>query len=229
MAATRVLILAESGGGKSTSIETLDPKETFIINVASKGLPFAKWKSKYKEWSKENPTGNLYQNSSAPSIIACMEYVNSKRPEIKTLIIDDLFYMSAFELFDKANETGYAKFTSIAISLKKVATLPQTFREDLSVFYLTHPEESTDIEGRRIIKTKMTGKMVEQQLNFEGLFETVLYARPRKSKETKEMEYGFETKTDGTTPTKTPKGMFTESFIPNDLLFVKTAIHKYEN
>jgi hypothetical protein len=39
-----------------------------------------------------------------------------------------------------------------------VATLPQTFRDDLSVFYLTHPEESTDIEGRRIIKTKMTGE-----------------------------------------------------------------------
>jgi hypothetical protein len=66
--------------------------------------------------------------------------------------------MSAFELFDKANETGYAKFTSIAISLKKVATLPQTFRDDLTVVYLTHPEESTDIEGRRIIKTKMTGE-----------------------------------------------------------------------
>lgn len=229
MAATRVLILAESGGGKSTSIETLDPKETFIINVAGKGLPFSGWKSKYKEWSKDTPSGNLYQNSNPTSIIACMEYVNTKRPEIKNLIIDDLFYMSAFELFDKANETGYAKFTSIAVSLKKVATLPQGYRSDLTVFYLTHPEESTDLEGRRIIKTKLTGKMVEQQLNFEGLFETVLYARPRKNKDTKQMDYGFETKTDGTTPTKTPKGMFKDEFIPNDLLLVKSAIQIYEN
>lgn len=228
MAATRVLILAESGGGKSTSIENLDPSETFIINVASKGLPFHKWKTKYKEWSKENPEGNLYQNANPAAIMACMEYVNTKRPEIKNLIIDDLFYMSAFELFDKASENGYGKFTSIAVSLKKVATLPQGYRESLTVFYLTHPEESTDIEGRRIIKTKMTGKMVEQQLNFEGLFETVLYARPKKNKETGVIEYGFETKTDGTTPTKTPKGMFTDDFIPNDLLVVKSAIQKYE-
>jgi hypothetical protein len=71
--------------------------------------------------------------------------------------------------------------------------------------------------------------MVEQQLNFEGLFETVLYARPRKNKDTKQMDYGFETKTDGTTPTKTPKGMFKDEFIPNDLLLVKSAIQIYEN
>ena len=42
-----VLIIAESGAGKSTAIETLDPLETFIINVANKPLPFKGWKKKY--------------------------------------------------------------------------------------------------------------------------------------------------------------------------------------
>ena len=58
--ATGILIIAESGAGKSTSIERLDPKETFIINVANKSLPFKGWKSKYTIWSKENPNGNMY-------------------------------------------------------------------------------------------------------------------------------------------------------------------------
>ena len=36
----KVLIIGESGTGKSTSIRTLPPKETFIINVINKPLPF---------------------------------------------------------------------------------------------------------------------------------------------------------------------------------------------
>lgn len=228
MAAEKILIIGESGSGKSSSIETLEPKETFIINVASKSMPMRGWRTKYTEFSTaNNPTGNLANISASKDIIACMNYINTKRTEIKNLIIDDLFYMAAFELFDKINETGYAKFGSIANAFKQVATIPQTFRSDLTVVYFTHPDESVDIDGKRVIKVKVAGKMIESQLNFEGLFDKVLYARPHKSKE-KGIEYGFETQTDTTTPTKTPRGMFAEAFIPNDLAYVKRAIAEYE-
>lgn len=72
-------------------------------------------------------------------------------------------------------------------------------------------------------------KMVEQQLNFEGLFDKVLYAKAKKNRNTQQIEYGFETQTDGVTPAKTPKGMFAENFIPNDLALVKRAIEEYNN
>ncbi len=227
MSAERVLVLAESGAGKSTAIETLNPTETFIINVAGKSLPFKGWKSKYSEWSKEkNPKGNMYNSSKSANILACMDYINASRPEIKNLVVDDLFYMAAFELFDRAKESGYNKFTDIAMAFKQVATRPQSYRDDLMVFYLTHPDESVDIDGRRIIKSKLTGKMVENQLNFEGLFEKVLYARPRRNAD-KTMSFGFETRTDGVTPAKTPKGLFEAEFIPNDLQYVRESILKY--
>lgn len=227
MGAERVLILAESGSGKSTSIETLDPKETFIINVVGKSLPFKGWKEKYTELDKDkNPKGNMYSGSKSANVLAIMDYINKDRPEIKNLVIDDLFYIAAFELFDKIKETGYEKFCSIALGMKQIATKPQGYRNDLIVFYLTHPEESTDIEGRKTIKARMTGKMVEQQLNFEGLFEKVLYARPVRNAD-KTMTFGFETKTDGITPAKTPKGLFDLPFIPNSLQYVREAILKY--
>lgn len=159
MAAERVLVLAESGNGKSTSIENLPFNETFIINVASKSLPFRGWKKNYTEYHKENnPKGNLANVSSSEKILAYMDYVNAKRPEIKNLVLDDLFYMGAFELFDKMSEKGYDKFCSIANGFKQVATRPQNYRSDLTVFYLTHPEESVDIDGKRIIKSKVTGE-----------------------------------------------------------------------
>lgn len=105
--ADSVLIIAESGSGKSTSIENLNPKETFIINVANKPLPFKGWKSMYILWSKDNPTGNLYAKYDADSIVACMKYISEKRPEIKTIVVDDFQYMMGFEYMEKALEKGW--------------------------------------------------------------------------------------------------------------------------
>ena len=38
--AQSVLIIADSGTGKSTSMRNLDPKETFIINIANMLLTY---------------------------------------------------------------------------------------------------------------------------------------------------------------------------------------------
>lgn len=225
--AQSVLIIAESGSGKSTSIETLNPKETFIINVANKPLPFKGWKSKYVTWSKENPTGNLYSKPEADSIVACMRYVSEKRPEIKVIVIDDFQYMSGFEYMEKALEKGYDKFTKMASNLSKVATLPKDLRDDLVVFFLTHAEESTDIEGNRKLKAKTIGKMIDNVLTLEGLFSIVLFGKVKKSKDTG-VKYVFETQNNGENTCKSPKGMFSTFEIPNDLNLVKTAIAEYE-
>ena len=91
--AQSVLVIADSGTGKSTSIRTLDPKETFIINIANKPLPFKGYKSKYTQISKENPKGNLTAASSAPGIIKAMKHVNDKMLDIKTIVVDDWHYV----------------------------------------------------------------------------------------------------------------------------------------
>lgn len=226
--AQSVLIIAESGSGKSTSIETLNPKETFIINVANKPLPFKGWKSKYLLWSKENLTGNIYSKPEADNIVACMKYVSEKRPEIKTIVIDDFQYMSGFEYMEKALDKGYDKFTKMASNLAKVATLPKDLRDDLTVFFLTHAEESTDIEGGRKLKAKTIGKMIDNVLTLEGLFSIVLFGKVKKSKETG-VKYVFETQNNGENTCKSPKGMFGSFEIPNDLALVKNAITEYEN
>ena len=67
--AQSVLVIADSGTGKSTSIRTLDPKETFIINIANKPLPFKGYKSKYIQISKENPKGNITSAASAAAML----------------------------------------------------------------------------------------------------------------------------------------------------------------
>lgn len=226
--AQSVLVIAESGSGKSTSIRNLDPSETVIINIANKPLPFKGWKSKYTALDKEHPQGNLISVSSGPGVYKAMQHVSEKMPHIKNLVIDDWQYMSSFEYFDKANEKGYDKFTSIAANLAQVAKLPKDLRDDLFVFFLTHSEDSVDLNGKRKIKAKTVGKMIDNSLTLEGLFSIVLFGRVIKQDDGS-LNYVFATKTDGETTCKSPMGMFDEEYIPNDLQYVRECILKYEN
>jgi hypothetical protein len=225
--AQSILIIADSGTGKSTSIRYLNPDETFVINIANKPLPFKGWKGMYTAISKDNPKGNLASASSAAGVVKAILHVNEKMPHIKTLVVDDWQYMSSFEYFDRANEKGYEKFTQIAANLAQVAKLPKDLRDDLTVFFLTHSEDATDINGNRKIKAKTIGKMIDNALTLEGLFSIVLFGKVIKNDDG-ELTYGFDTQNNGENTCKSPQGMFEESFIPNNLQFVKDCIKKYE-
>jgi hypothetical protein len=225
--AQSILVIAESGSGKSTSIEGLDSKETFIINVANKPLPFKGWKSKYTPVSKENPNGNLSNTGTPQGIIKALDYINSSRPEIKNIVIDDFQYMSSFEYFDRATEKGYDKFTQIASGLATVAKKPKDLRDDLMIYFLTHAEESVDMDGKRRVKAKTIGKMIDTALTLEGLFSIVLFGKVKKDKDGN-IRYIFETQNNGENTCKSPKGMFESFEIPNDLEYVRKAIIDYE-
>ena len=226
--AQSVLVIADSGSGKSTSIRDLDPKETFIINIANKPLPFKGWKKNYTMISKDNQKGNMTPVSSAAGIIKAMMHVNDKMSHIKNLVIDDWQYMSSFEYFDRANEKGYDKFTQIAANLAQVAKLPKDMRDDLYIFFLTHSEESTDVNGHRKVKAKTIGKMIDNTLTLEGLFSIVLFGKVVKGEDDK-LSYVFETANNGENTCKSPAGMFDDTRIDNSLKVVKDAIIEYEN
>tara|TARA_R110001606_G_scaffold219171_4_gene367044 strand:- start:944 stop:1627 length:684 start_codon:yes stop_codon:yes gene_type:complete len=225
--ANSVLIIADSGTGKSTAIRHLNPDETFIVNIANKPLPFKGWKKNYTIISKDNPKGNMTAVSSTPGIMKAITHVDQKRLDIKTLIVDDWQYMSSFEYFDRANEKGYDKFTQIAANLAQVAKMPKDLREDLTIIFLTHSEESTDVNGNRKIKAKTVGKMIDNVLTLEGLFSIVLFGKVNKNDDG-ELSYGFETQNNGENTCKSPQDMFEDFFIPNNLQYVKDCIKKYE-
>ena len=222
------LVVGESGSGKSTSCETLNPSETFIINVAGNCLPLKGWKKKYTLYDQVvNPMGNMVNVSAPLAIEQWLDAVNSFRPEIKTIVVDDWQYMSSFEFFDRSAEKGFEKFTQIGASLARIAKMPRNFREDLLVIFLTHAEESIDLEGNRRLKAKTIGKMVDEKLTIEGLFTMVLFAKLKKNKDGA-LRHVFETKNNGSNTCKSPKGMFLDAEIPNDLQYVKDCLAAYE-
>src|SRR5690242_16006167 len=125
------LIIAPAGTGKTTSIRNLDPKTTFIINVGGKALPIQGWKKLYTPFSSKSKEGNYVVSSEAKHIVAYMEMISQYLPHIKTIVIDDWQYMSAFEFMNKSHESGYQKFTDIAKNVFITATKYHELRSDL--------------------------------------------------------------------------------------------------
>jgi len=215
-----ILILGESGTGKSTSIRTLDPKETAIISVIGKPLPFKGWKNGYQMCTKENPEGNLAVTDKADSIIKMLKYF-SKRETIHHIVIDDFQYLLANEYMRRAKEKSYEKFTDIGQNAWAVINESQELRKEtngLNVYIMAHVER--DASGREKIKT--IGKMLDDKITVEGLFTTVLYTVRD------ENGYHFMTQNNGNNTCKSPLGMFSGNLIDNDLALVAEAIKNYE-
>ena len=67
------IVLGKTGTGKSTSIKGLDPKDTIVINVLNKLLPFRGSKSMYSEGSK-----NLFRVTDYVKTIALLSSIRSE-------------------------------------------------------------------------------------------------------------------------------------------------------
>ena len=194
-----VLVLGESGSGKSTSLRNFEPNEIGIFNVAGKPLPFR------KKLKKED-------NSNYPTIVGRL-----KLGKVKSYAIDDSQYLMAFEMFDKAKEVGYNKFTDVALHFRNLIDFIIKKTSPDTIVYFLHHTETTDT-GK--IKAKTSGKMLDNQLTLEGLFSIVLLCK------TDGKEHYFETQSDGFTTCKSPMEMF-EPKIDKDLKMVDTTIREY--
>ena len=222
-----IMILGESGSGKSASLRNFKPGEICILNVAGKRLPF---KNQFGQ-----SVVDLMQKT---TISARYDIINCivRSGKYPCYVIDDSQYLMAFEAFDRALETGYGKFTEMAKHFYDLVTgckqattiwekdpksrawhdtgkpLPET-----NIYFLHHLEK--DDSG--YIKPKTQGRMIDEKLNLAGMFSIVLLAG------TDGNEYWFQTHSDGMSVVKSPMGMFENDRIPNDLAMVDKTIRDY--
>lgn len=194
-----VLVLGASGSGKSTSLRNFEPGEIAIFDVAGKPLPFRK----------------RLDVARRPSYGVIMKKLreNARR----AYFVDDANYLMAFQNFALASQKGYDKFTTMAVNFEQLLEAANATDSDTITYFAMHPDY--DEMGR--MKPKTIGKMLDNQLCVEGMFPIVLVAQRM------EDGYRFVTQTDGTTPAKSPMGMFSDVIIDNDLKMVDSAIRDY--
>lgn len=208
-----LLILGDSGSGKTASLMNLEPSTTLLIQSEKKDLPF-----RPKGWgafSKENLQGSINVNNDYQSIKAAMG--GAVKAGKKVIIIDDANYLMMGEEFRRVKETGFGKFSEMALHFLDLIQFSKSLPDDVIVVVMAHSQTSP--EGKVSIKT--TGKMLDEKVIVEGLFTMVLMCRVREGK------HFFETKTNGNTPSKMPMGMFDSSEIENDLKMVTETINDY--
>lgn len=194
-----VLILGATGSGKTYSIKNFDAEEVGIFSVEKGRLPF---KKKFK----------VAKNATYMTIMKALN-----KPNLKSYVIDDSQYLLVNEMFDRAKDTGYGKFTDMALNFRNlIHYINHKVPDDVIVYFLHHTEQTDD--GR--IKAKTIGRMLDQQLTVEGCFDIVLLTS------VEGQDHYFITQSDGYTTAKSPEGMF-ELKIPNDLKAVDDAIRLY--
>jgi len=195
-----VLILGESGSGKTFAIKEMDPKTTGIFLVEKPRLPFKK------------AFPYTQKRAGYPQIMASL-----KKAALKSYVVDDSQYLLVNEFFDRAREVGYQKFTDMALNFRNlIHFVINGMPDDRIVYFLHHTE--TDAAGK--IKAKTVGKLLDEKLTVEGLFDIVLRT------EIDQDGHWFRTQSDGYDTVKSPEDMF-EAKIPNDLALVDAKIREY--
>ena len=206
--ATPVLIMGRSGSGKSASLRNVKDK-MLVINVNKKPLPF--------------------KNNENLVVTNCDEYLKIKaylkaayEKGMKTAVVDDAGYLmtgkfmaghrqakgnSQFDLYNEIADNYYNLIKFIADELP----------EDMIVYVTMHEEKNDMGES----KPKTIGKLLDDKVCVEGMFTIVLHAMKLDGK------YVFATNTDGLDVTKSPIGMFSETYIDNDIQLVTESIRNY--
>jgi hypothetical protein len=196
-----VLILGESGSGKSTSLRSFDPTKVSIINVAGKPLPFKS--AGFKTVKTDN----------YPTITGLL-----KKTASKTIVVDDSQFLLVNEFMRSVNEKGYDKFNQLASNFWNLIQFVINDLPDDRIVYFLHHIQRDDL-GRE--KAKTIGRMLDEKVTVEGMFTIVLKTSVHDG------GYYFATRTNGADTVKSPIGMFEADEIDNDLKLVDDTIRSY--
>ena len=201
--AEKVLIMGESGTGKSTSMRNLDPAKTAIINPVGKALPF---KGKFDMLNGETDSGK---------IVKWMK--EQAKAGKKTIVVDDFQYILSIPYMNRIKEAGWDKWNDFGANYFEIVEACADLPEDVIVYYMTH----TETLENGITTIKLIGKLLREKITIEGLFTIVLRTNVTDGK------YYFLTQNSGKDTVKSPMGMFPTYAVENDLAYVDDKIRNY--
>ena len=201
--AQKVLVMGESGTGKSTSMRNCDATITAVVNPVGKPLPF------------KNHFDMLNNETDARKITKYMK--DQAAAGKKIIVVDDFQYILAVPYMNRIKETGWDKYNDFGANYFEIIDVCKDLPDDVVVVYMTHLE--TLYNG--LTTVKLIGKLLREKITIEGLFTVVLRTGVNEGK------YYFYTQNSGKDTVKSPLGMFPSYAIDNDLNYVVDKIRNY--
>lgn len=201
--AQKVLIMGESGTGKSTSMRNCDPATIAVVNPVGKPLPF------------KNHFDTLANETDARKITKYMK--EQAAAGKKVIVVDDFQYILAVPYMNRIKETGWDKYNDFGANYFEIIDVCKDLPDDVIVVYMTHLETLDN----GLTTVKLIGKLLREKITIEGLFTVVLRTGVNEAK------YYFYTQNSGKDTVKSPLGMFPAYAIDNDLNYVVDKIKNY--
>jgi hypothetical protein len=213
-----ILVLGDTGCGKTASLRHLDPNRVLLIQTVPKKLPFPcqHWLPFGKD-AAGKMVGSIYVTDNSDHIVQAIKLAPSWGKDI--VIIDDFQYLMVNEFMRKAEVKGFEKFTVMARHAWDVIVGASNCDARIRVYLLAHIQTGDD--GKQRIKT--VGKLIDEKVIPEGYLTTVLKAVFENGK------YCFKTKTNGHDTVKAPMGMFENEYLDNDLNLVDQIYTNFYN
>ena len=201
--AQMLLIMGESGTGKSTSMRNCDPATTAVVNPVGKPLPF---KGKF-----------TMLNSEVESRKICKFMKEQAAAGKKLLVVDDFQYILSVPYMSRIKENGWDKWNDFGANYFEIIEVCKELPDDVVVAYMTH----TETLENGVTTIKLIGKLLREKITIEGLFTIVLRTGVNEGK------YYFYTQNSGKDTVKSPMGMFPAYAIDNDLNYVADKIRNF--
>lgn len=215
-----ILVIGESGRGKSRGVKNLDPATTAIINVEGKTLPFKEAKN-----FKQLPYN---VNDPKRSLIDLMKTIGKMSPDQVSVVVIDSLSKWSDDLYTYAKEafkTSRNKYDIPEYHNNAIKELFDIAKASSQVVIMTgHPEMTTTSLGDTNMNMSVMGGKWKGKLEREATI--VFYANARKDEEGK-AEWFFETQSNGTTTAKSPEDMFESFEIPNDYAYILKKVKEY--
>lgn len=201
--AQKVLVMGESGTGKSTSMRNCDAAITAVVNPVGKPLPF------------KNHFDMLNNETDARKITKYMK--DQAAAGKKIIVVDDFQYILAVPYMNRIKEAGWDKYNDFGANYFEIIDVCKDLPDDVVVVYMTHLETLDN----GLTTVKLIGKLLREKITIEGLFTVVLRTGVNEGK------YYFYTQNSGKDTVKSPLGMFPSYAIDNDLNYVVDKIRNY--
>lgn len=197
-----VLLMGESGTGKSTSLRNFEPDEIGLINVLGKPLPF---KGKVPQYKSRD-------------LAKIGDAIAGAKP--RSIVVDDFGY-TITDIYTRGSY-GPEKFRDQYEVYKKIGNevynlislVQERSSDDTVVYFVMH----SAVENGEIVPATI-GKMLNEKINLVGMFTITILSMVDVD--------GYRFVVNGKPPVKTPPGMFASEVIDNDLKAVDSAIREY--